>query len=211
MQSCNNEETDSTLSEEDKIAEMFKQAGFQVEKLDKPVNASMTKEEAFILLKAYNNRQRSGSIKIPASNIEENTDGSLSIKIDQNSGQKKTPRTRTDSTEEFDFSHWTEITKREIHVKCHQEKYGANCWRSDGVSCDPVLTNPLYKRDPPVIDDDYGYSPNSLDFKIKVHIYLNSGWYSYSFDEIYEYCLMLTKSTLTGEWFGSLSWEEVSW
>lgn len=49
MQGCisNFEEDNTELSEEDRVAEMFREAGFKVEKLSsKPVNPPMTEKEA---------------------------------------------------------------------------------------------------------------------------------------------------------------------
>ncbi|UVV54241.1 hypothetical protein NXY15_07715 [Bacteroides thetaiotaomicron] len=73
MQGCisNFEEDNTELSEEDRVAEMFREAGFKVEKLSsKPVNPPMTEKEASLFLAAYKNRERSGSIQIPSENIE---------------------------------------------------------------------------------------------------------------------------------------------
>lgn len=56
MQGCisNFEEDNTELSEEDRVAEMFREAGFKVEKLSsKPVNPPMTEKEASLFLAAY--------------------------------------------------------------------------------------------------------------------------------------------------------------
>lgn len=70
IQSCDSESEGSTiLNEGDRVAEMFRQAGFTVEKLSKSVNPPMTEKEALLFLKAYENRERSGSVQIPLSNM----------------------------------------------------------------------------------------------------------------------------------------------
>ena len=67
MQGCisNFEEDNTELSEEDRVAEMFREAGFKVEKLSsKPVNPPMTEKEASLFLAAYKNRERSGKLNV---------------------------------------------------------------------------------------------------------------------------------------------------
>lgn len=211
IQSCNSEDNNLVLNEEDKIAEMFREAGFGVKKLSERANTSMTEEEALKFLKAYGKRERTGSVQIPSSHIEVKPDGRFIVKVKHNPGQKNFSRTRADNTEEFNFSHWTEFTQRDIYIECYQEKYGAQCWRSDNVTCDATSKNSLYRCDIPDIDPDCGYSPSYLEFKINIRLYIDSGWNQYSFNDNYRYTLMLAWAELAGEWVGSLSWEEISW
>ena len=205
-QSCDFEEGNTTLSEEDRIAEMFRQAGIKVETLSKPVNPPMTEKEALIFLEAYKKRERSGLIKIPASNIEQKADGSLAVKIECNSEQKNFSRTIFDNIEKFEFTHLTELMRREIYIECYQDH--GECWRSQNVQC-KVTLNDLsfqYKKE---IDPDTGNSPSSLRFSIYVNIYKDSGWYHYSYDENYDYSLVLWSQS-AGGWVGNLIWNDVS-
>ncbi|MFT0424276.1 hypothetical protein ACMSE9_15910 [Bacteroides thetaiotaomicron] len=54
MQGCisNSEEDNTELSEEDRVAEMFREAGFKVEKLSKPANSPMTEKEALLFFRS---------------------------------------------------------------------------------------------------------------------------------------------------------------
>ncbi|MCA6058031.1 hypothetical protein KFX78_28225, partial [Bacteroides thetaiotaomicron] len=159
MQGCisNFEEDNTELSEEDRVAEMFREAGFKVEKLSsKPVNPPMTEKEASLFLAAYKNRERSGSIQIPSENIELKPDGHLVVKVKCNSEKKNFSRTRTVYKEEFDFTHWATYTVRDIEIECWQDIAGY--WKSDNVNCTFTTRDPEYICGFPDINPNTGYS-----------------------------------------------------
>jgi|GEM_PF-924544 len=209
MQGCisNFEEDNTELSEEDRVAEMFREAGFKVEKLSsKPVNPPMTEKEASLFLAAYKNRERSGSIQIPSENIELKPDGHLVVKVKCNSEKKNFSRTRTVYKEEFDFTHWATYTVRDIEIECWQDIAGY--WKSDNVNCTFTTRDPEYICGFPDINPNTGYSKGSLYFSINITVSRYSGWQIYSVDENYDYTLMLTWLPVAQEWNASLSWHE---
>lgn len=212
MQGCisNFEEDNMELSEEDRVAEMFREAGFKVEKLSsKPVNPPMTEKEASLFLAAYKNRERSGSIQIPSENIELKPDGHLVVKVKCNSEKKNFSRTRTVYKEEFDFTHWATYTVRDIEIECWQDIAGY--WKSDNVNCTFTTRDPEYICGFPDINPNTGYSKGSLYFSINITVSRYSGWQIYSVDENYDYTLMLTWLPVAQEWNASLSWHETFW
>lgn len=212
MQGCisNFEEDNTELSEEDRVAEMFREAGVKVEKLSsKPVNPPMTEKEASLFLAAYKNRERSGSIQIPSENIELKPDGHLVVKVKCNSEKKNFSRTRTVYKEEFDFTHWATYTVRDIEIECWQDIAGY--WKSDNVNCTFTTRDPEYICGFPDINPNTGYSKGSLYFSINITVSRYSGWQIYSVDENYDYTLMLTWLPVAQEWNASLSWHETFW
>ena len=189
MQGCisNFEEDNTELSEEDRVAEMFREAGFKVEKLSsKPVNPP-----------------------IPSENIELKPDGHLVVKVKCNSEKKNFSRTRTVYKEEFDFTHWATYTVRDIEIECWQDIAGY--WKSDNVNCTFTTRDPEYICGFPDINPNTGYSKGSLYFSINITVSRYSGWQIYSVDENYDYTLMLTWLPVAQEWNASLSWHETFW
>lgn len=96
--------------------------------------------------------------------------------------------------------------RREIYIECYQDH--GECWRSQNVQCEVTLNDLSfqYKKE---IDPDTGNSPSSLRFSIYVNIYKDSGWYHYSYDENYDYSLVLWSQS-AGGWVGNLIWNDVS-
>ena len=207
MQGCisNSEEDNTELSEEDRVAEMFREAGFKVEKLSKPANSPMTEKEALLFLEAYKNRERSGSVQISGDNIEQKSDGSFAIKIKCNSDQKNFSRTRASDNEEFNFTHRTDYVYREIYVECYRDHGGY--WHSQNVQCNPIPSGDGYSCHILSIDPDTGLSTVSLSFRICVTVSRYSAWFVHSFDEKYDYVLTLWSQS-SGGWAGTLNWTE---
>ncbi|KAB4456605.1 hypothetical protein GAN98_24105 [Bacteroides thetaiotaomicron] len=208
IQSCDSKSEGSTiLNEGDRVAEMFRQAGFTVEELSKSVNPPMTEKEALLFLKAYKNRERSGSVQIPLSNIEQRADGSLVMRVRCNSGQKNYLRTRASDNEEFEFTHWTDYGDREISLECYRDV--TDYWHSKNVQCDYSFSNvSSHHLINLTIKSDTGLSTSCTNFSINATIKIGIGMYAVTVYENFDYTLTLTWSH-TAYWIASLSWKEV--